>query len=378
MKICEPLTNQVFGHPLEALRSVIDREISERKSRYEKELAECEAVLSDPSKYSDGYLTMARQTQTGRARNLINVGDSYKERFGEIKNLYEVFGPNSVLLPIPFCKKGPKTKGWSHTKFTDTCTEVYAQGLLHGNVGILQGPESGHLVSVDVDSNNDFKEFLSLNPNLSSSVITMGSRGGNLWLRMKGPYPRLTALKKTSCGEKWGEFRAEGGQTVVHGRHPSFIDYRIISKREPKAIIECTFDNIVWPDYVVRGESSRPLREPRVHSDSVMRQAVGRIEGRKSSNRLSETDCLKERFDLAQFVLEVVPGAYPHSNGVMISCPFHDEKSPSCFVQRDHFYCFGCQEFGDAFALIMKVFKLRFPKAFNLVRGIVERGLMGE
>ena len=46
-------------------------------------------------------------------------------------------------------------------------------------------------------------------------------------------------------------------------------------------------------------------------------------------------------------------------------CPFHDEKTPSFNVNPDRgsFYCFGCQEGGDAFAFLMKTENLSFVEA---------------
>jgi len=46
-------------------------------------------------------------------------------------------------------------------------------------------------------------------------------------------------------------------------------------------------------------------------------------------------------------------------------CPFHNEKSPSFTVNpaNQFFYCFGCQEKGNAFGFLMKVEHLPFPDA---------------
>ncbi len=46
-------------------------------------------------------------------------------------------------------------------------------------------------------------------------------------------------------------------------------------------------------------------------------------------------------------------------------CPFHHEKSPSFTVNRSQqfFYCFGCQEKGNAFGFLMKHEHLPFPEA---------------
>ena len=46
-------------------------------------------------------------------------------------------------------------------------------------------------------------------------------------------------------------------------------------------------------------------------------------------------------------------------------CPFHGEKTPSFHVNPDRgsYYCFGCQEGGDAFAFLMKTEGLQFHEA---------------
>ena len=53
-------------------------------------------------------------------------------------------------------------------------------------------------------------------------------------------------------------------------------------------------------------------------------------------------------------------------------CPFHNEKSPSFTVNRTQqfFYCFGCQEKGNAYGFLMKHEHLPFPEA---VRKLADR-----
>src|SRR5262245_15542037 len=46
-------------------------------------------------------------------------------------------------------------------------------------------------------------------------------------------------------------------------------------------------------------------------------------------------------------------------------CPFHDEKTPSFNVNPDmnRYYCFGCQESGDAIQFVIETEHLDFPTA---------------
>ncbi len=42
----------------------------------------------------------------------------------------------------------------------------------------------------------------------------------------------------------------------------------------------------------------------------------------------------------------------------MANCPFHNDRSPSFYIQDDHFYCFGCGEHGDVIDLTAGLFGL--------------------
>lgn len=50
-------------------------------------------------------------------------------------------------------------------------------------------------------------------------------------------------------------------------------------------------------------------------------------------------------------------------------CPFHEEKTPSFFVYTndDHFYCFGCHEYGDVITFVMKIKNLKFKIAVRVL-----------
>lgn len=186
----------------------------------------------------------------------------------------------------------------------------------------------------------------------------------------------MSPVKRLSSEEKWGEFRGTGGQTVVYGKHPSFEDYQILKSDQPREIVECDFDEIIWPDSVIPPRMPEARGAVESSQKAVVRQIVSRNQTVPNTGKSSPTDALKKQFDLATFAMECIPGASFHSKGVMISCPFHVERTPSCYVKVDHFHCFGCGERGDAFSLIMRHYGISFPKAREFVEKIVASGLM--
>lgn len=42
----------------------------------------------------------------------------------------------------------------------------------------------------------------------------------------------------------------------------------------------------------------------------------------------------------------------------MANCPYNNDRSPSFYIQADHFYCFGCGEHGDVIELTAGIFGL--------------------
>ena len=50
-------------------------------------------------------------------------------------------------------------------------------------------------------------------------------------------------------------------------------------------------------------------------------------------------------------------------------CPFHNEKTPSCYVHpdRDFFHCFGCGAGGDVISFIMRIENLDYVEAVKFL-----------
>lgn len=161
-----------------------------------------------------------------------------------MNSLFKILGSKTVLLKIPFGSKAPRTKQWQSTSI-DEMTPAYLEELATGryNIGVLQGKPSSGLCSIDIDHDEDVPAFLELNPALRTSLQTRGARGANIWVRITGKHPKLTRLTNKQ-GAPWGEFRADGGQTVIWGQHPSGCNYSIVVEQP---IVEIAFEDIHWP-----------------------------------------------------------------------------------------------------------------------------------
>ncbi len=171
-----------------------------------------------------------------------------------VERLRELLGRDVVLLPIPAGAKGPRFSGWQTTTVSSMDDPNYINRFVGGgNVGVLLGKPSAGLCSIDVDDDKDIETFLELNPKLRATLRTKRARGGNIWVRVKGDFPKLTVIKRKD-ETPWGEWRSDGGQTVIWGMavdpkkgEKSPIPYKMVLEAHP---IEITFAEIFWPSDV--------------------------------------------------------------------------------------------------------------------------------
>ena len=195
-----------------------------------------------------------------------------------IHRLYDLLGENTVLIPIPKRQKGPRLKGWQSLTIEQTRTEQFRKKLFsHANTGVLLGAPSHALCSIDIDSDSEIERFLQSNPNLKTSLQSRGERGGNIWIQLKGDYPKLTKLKSDS-GEPWGEWRSDGGLTVISGIHPAGSRYRITVEEAPKLI---SFEDITWPPGVIPPHSPSTSSE---QSTNLHHSAESRVSEESTSS----------------------------------------------------------------------------------------------
>lgn len=164
-----------------------------------------------------------------------------------VSQLEQLLGHPLVLLPIPLGSKAPEFTGWNAVTANRMQDPEYCGRLNGGNIGVLLGTPSGGLCSIDIDRDDLVEPFLALNPRLRGSLRTRGSRGANIWVRVTGEHPKLTRLS-TSDKADWGEWRADGGQTVIDGQHPNGYAYARVVEGPP---VELAFDEIQWPENLV-------------------------------------------------------------------------------------------------------------------------------
>lgn len=82
-------------------------------------------------------------------------------------------------------KQGPE--GAALARMANTSIEMmqkpsYVKKLDGGNnIAVLTGAASGGLCSIDLDDDNSVESFLSLNPELATTLRSRGKRGCNFW-----------------------------------------------------------------------------------------------------------------------------------------------------------------------------------------------------
>lgn len=83
----------------------------------------------------------------------------------------------------------------------------------------------------------------------------------------------------------------------------------------------------------------------------------------KPSGSLSDDNNRITYYDLeAAKAIPISSFIEPNRAGFIL-CPFHKEKTPSCKIYNNRFFCFGCGEFGDTIDLFQKLFGVGFLEA---------------
>ena len=164
-------------------------------------------------------------------------------KVGSLADLIFAQVGKAVLVPVAKRDKRPTLPEWQKLTLTDMTSSHLSLINENVNVGVVQGTPSLGLVSIDCDTDEGLNSFLTSNPVLSGTLISKGSRGGNVWLRVTDTYPKTTKIKD-KYDNPWGEFRSNGGQTVIWGVHPSGCSYT----NNGMSVSPVNFSDIKWVD----------------------------------------------------------------------------------------------------------------------------------
>lgn len=152
-------------------------------------------------------------------------------------------GP-AVLLNVHTGQKKPIPLEWQKIALEDMTPDYL--GELRENIGVSLGSASDGLHSIDCDDDDYFAEMGRLNPRFADTLQSHGARGGNYWVRIEGDFPKSGKIKlRKNTKVAVGEWRSTGNQTIIHGTHPSGIEYRT----NGKPAITLKFSEITWPDW---------------------------------------------------------------------------------------------------------------------------------
>jgi hypothetical protein len=201
--------------------------------------------------------------------------------------------PKAVFLPIPNGAKGPEhLKGWTKLSFAQTQNADYQATLRRYPVtGVLLGRASGDLCTIDCDTEPLLEAMLALNPRLAQTLRTRGQSGGQLWVYIPGARPHKvwglivskdSPLARGARSEpdengrvEIGEFRAEGGQSVIAGPHKDTgLPYTWPVANPP---IPIRFDEILWPAEVAIPWEEKRKTTTDVGDPSLLKRAIERL-----------------------------------------------------------------------------------------------------
>jgi hypothetical protein len=193
------------------------------------------------------------------------------------------------------------------------------------------------------DTDAALAEFLRLNPQFEITLRTQGKSGAQLWayvtrnrphkvekltVNQNSPLAANARKQADSHGNaQIGEFRAEGGQSIIRGIHPDKCAYVWLVDAPP---ITIDYEAILWPEDIrLPWIGSRQTGANGVADDSLLHRAIDRV----------TIDQLWEHF-----------GFEPRKTNPVCS-PFRNDRNPSFSIydQGRRFKDHGSGHQGDSF-----------------------------
>jgi hypothetical protein len=261
-------------------------------------------------------------------------------------------GKHAVLLPIAKGKKGPEWSGWAKMTYAETLNPSYLTRLRDWpNTGVLLGAPSDDLCAIDLDTENALEAFLELNPAFKATFRTRGARGAQLWAYVTGDRPHQVHPLKVDKDSPLalgcekppdkegkntvGEYRSEGGQSIVRGIHPTGCHYSWLVKNPP---ITVAFDEIRWPAEVALPWAPKPDPES---NDSIASNHSQKTKARSESN-VSGSDPIDELLQRAKTRLSIdflwQYSGFGERRGNPVGSPFRSDNTdghPSFSIYKD-------------------------------------------
>ena len=155
-----------------------------------------------------------------------------------LERFTSLLGGDVFFVPCEWGTKAPLLT-YVERPFEGTKSAAYRAvfDVTETNIAVYLGKASGGLCAIDCDADEDMAAFLAANPALANTTHSRGSRGGMLWVRIEGEFPK-------SCKSERLEWRADGNLSTIYGRHPKGMDYQLVCDAAPVVL---AFDDIVWP-----------------------------------------------------------------------------------------------------------------------------------
>jgi len=216
-----------------------------------------------------------------------------------LDDVYEVLGreqgKHPILLHINAGQKGPLWAGWSKVTYERTLSPKY-QSLLRKktNTGVLLGV-TDDLCTIDFDTDAALGAFLEENPPFKATLRTRGASGAQCWfyslgerphkiesLKVKKDSPLAAHAREAADNEGYisiGEFRAEGGQSVIRGIHPDSFNY---TWAEPSPPITIAFASIRWPNdirlpWAPKRAKTKATTANAAHDEDLLHHAIAAL-----------------------------------------------------------------------------------------------------
>ncbi len=242
-----------------------------------------------------------------------------------------------ATIPIRFRDKRPELKSWQEFQKrlpTDTELSKWFSGPFH-NLGVVVGWRN--LVVIDFDNDTEYARW----------QLWIAKRPIYRWIRQtlqvktaRGVHVYVTTSQPAQNAKLPGiDVKAQGGYVLSPPSiHPSGIEYSVLSGVLPVRI-EALSD--ILPAELLVVHTQFPERQIQIVSSPVVLTVTDDPWERASQPFDPDRDLIeqiKQRYRIEEFFTKLIP---TKSRWAMTHCPFHDDRTPSMWVDTERQIC-GC------------------------------------